>query len=389
MARRDEAGPYSLDALAELPFPQLFTRDADVLRARYIAWFEEATDRTLYPVQVEMILIDMLAYVMSLVGEEAQATAQQHLVAKAAVVGLAQLGANRSTPQLPAATAVTTMRFSLTQVRPANVLVDAGTRVSAGSGGLVFLTLAPAVIVAGALFAEVPALASQAGVVGNGFLPGQIATVLDPIAGVTAANTVASEGGADVEDTELWRLRIANAFDRVSTGGSRGWYRETTMGVSSAIVDVAVIRPQPCYVDIYPLTATGAAGSALRNQVKAAFDTQANLDIRFGDEVTIKVAVAVPIAPHLIVRLTGATEGAAQLAADTANAILESWRQQLAAVISPNLIEKAVSAKLKAAGFVVDDVEVTGMAFDRLAPEEFAVPVLIAPAAVELEVANG
>ncbi|MGN8119910.1 hypothetical protein [Labrys sp. 22185] len=37
------------------------------------------------------------------------------------------------------------------------------------------------------------------------------------------------------------------------------------MAVSPAIVDVAVIRPQPCYVEIYPLTDNGAAGLDLRD----------------------------------------------------------------------------------------------------------------------------
>ncbi len=37
MARRDEPGPYSLETLAAIETPALFTRDPDMLKARYVA----------------------------------------------------------------------------------------------------------------------------------------------------------------------------------------------------------------------------------------------------------------------------------------------------------------------------------------------------------------
>lgn len=385
MARRDRDGPYSLDSLAAVPVPSLFTRDPDVLKARYVAWFEGQTNRTLYPAQVEMLLIEALAYAMSLLAEEGQIAAEEHLVVKATRAGLVALGANRSTPPLPAATARTTIRFSIAVARPANVLVDAGSRVSADAGGLIFTTLAPAVIVAGALFADAPAEADQAGAIGNGYLPGQITTMLDPVAGVSAANTVTTEGGADPEEAELYRLRVANAFDRVSPGGGLGWYTETAIGVSSAIIDVAVIRPQPCYVDIYPLTAAGAAGLALRDQVKAVFNTSEALEIRFGDEVTVKAAIAVPIAPVLTIRLRGQTAGANAIAASAANAVLRGWKERLGAAVAPSEIEDKAKTALRAGGFHVVDAEVSAMPFDQLAENEFAAPALIDPANVVVE----
>ncbi|PZU89126.1 MAG: phage baseplate assembly protein [Chelatococcus sp.] len=389
MARTDADGPYSLQSLAAMSVPALFERDPEVLKAKYVAWFEGATNRTLYPMQVEMLLIELLAYVVSLLGEEGQIAAEEHLVAKASRTGLIAMGANRSTLPLDASTATTTIRFTLSAARAINVLISEGARISAGSGGLIFTTTAPAIIPAGSLTADAPAMANAAGGAGNGFLPGQIATMLDPVPGVSAVNIVASEGGSDAEETEAYRLRVANAFDRVSPGGGLGWYTETAIAVSPVIIDVAIVRPLPCYVDIYPLTAAGAAGSALRDQVKAAFNTREALEIRFGDEVTVKAAVAVPIAPALAVYLTGATEGANELAASVANLVLAGWRQRLAPVLSPGLIEETVKARLKDAGFTVDDVQVTDMAFERLAAEEYAVPVLIQPEDVVLEAADG
>lgn len=381
MARRDDPGPYSLEALSQIPTPAFFTVDGESWKARLVAWFEGETGRTLYPMQVEMLMIEALAYALAILGEEAQMTAEQHLVVTASLDGLIALGPNRSTPRLDAAKARTIIRFSLAQAVPVNTLIAAGARVSAGS--VVFLTLGPAVIAAGALTAEVAAEAVLEGVAANGFLAGQIADMLDPVPGVTAANTVVSEGGADAEDRELYRLRMANAFDRISTGGSHGWYRETTMSVSSAIIDAAVIRPEPCYIDIFPLTAAGAAGPALIAQVAAAFNTAEMLDIRFGDAVAVKPAVAVLRSPTMTVRVRGAAADIAAQAGAAADAKLGEWRQRLGATVAPSEVEAAVR---KLSGVVDAEITLGSLPFEVLAADEFLVA---APIAVSIEVLDG
>jgi phage-related baseplate assembly protein len=371
--RADTPGPYSLDALATAQRPALFTTDAAELKRRYVAWFEAETGRTLYPMQVEMLLIETLAYAMSVLGEEAQKIAEQHLVALADIDGLERLGPNRSTPRLPQARARATIRFSIAAPRPESVLIPVGTRVGAG-GADVFATLAPAVIAAGATQVDVTAEAAAPGVSGNGFLAGQLTQMLDPISGVLAANITESAGGADVEAPELYRLRLANAFERISTGGSWAWYRETTMGVSSAIIDAAVIRPTPCVVQIYPLTLAGAAGVDLRNQVAATFNTATARDIRFGDDVFVLPPVAVLGNAALAVRTRGAAPTIAQDAWAAASAVLLRWRQRLGSTIAPSDVEAAVKALPG-----VIDAELSGLAFAQLAENEFLVTTLAAP----------
>lgn len=371
--RRDDPGPYSLDALRALTPPQIFTTDATSLKARYVAWFEAASGRKLYPMQVEMLLIEALAYAMSVLGVEGQIVASQHLVAFADISGLERLGPNRSTPRLAASRARTTMRFSVDPPREEATLVAAGCRVSAGE--IVFAALTPAVIPAGAVSAEVEAEAQTDGAAGNGFLPGQIATMLDPVAGVAAVNLTTSEGGADIEDVELYRLRVANAFERISTGGSQAWYRETTMGASPAVIDVAVVRPAPCYVDLYPLTRTGAAGAELSAQIAAVFNTDAALDIRFGDHVALQAATGVAAAPVFAVRVRGAAASIAADAQAAAAAVLDGWRYRLGAVVAPSEAEAAI----RALPGVVDVETVGGLVFRELSAHEFldaAAPVI-------------
>jgi phage-related baseplate assembly protein len=368
--RSDDPGPYSLATLRAQPRPALFTADAGELKRRYVAWFETATGRTLYPMQVEMLLIETLAYAVGILGEEAQKVAEQHLVSLADAPGLELLGPNRSTPRLPAARARTTLRFIIATRRTESVLIPAGTRVSAG-GAVVFATLSPAAIIIGATSSDVVAEAQIEGVSGNGLLAGQVTAMLDPVPGVSVSNITDSSGGADIEDAELYRLRLANAFERISTGGSWAWYRETTMGVSPAIIDAAVVRPTPCVIQIFPLTLTGAAGVDLRNQVSATFDTAAALDIRFGDDVFVLPPVAVLGAGTLNVRVRNAAGTIAQDAMTAAGGVLAGWRQRLGATVAPSDVEAAVRAL---PGVV--DAELAGLAFQQLDRDEFLVATL-------------
>lgn len=364
--RRDDPGPYSLERLSGLATPQLFSTDGAAIKRQLVTWFEAETGRTLYPMQIEMLLIETLAYAMATLGEEAQMVVEQHLVAKASAAGLEALGPNRSMPRLASAAARVTIRFTRTAPSTGWTLIPAGTRV--GSGDVVFSTLEPKSLAPAAVAIEITAEATVAGAAGNGFQPGQIATMLDPVAGVSAANVTISSGGADMEDVEAYRLRLANAFEHISTGGSRAWYRETAIGVSSALIDVAVVRPQPCYVDIYPLTIAGAPGVDLLASVAAAFNTSEALDIRFGDEVTVKPPVAVTCQPSLTVRVDGASSTIQADATAAAQAVLTGWRQRLGARVAPSDVETAVKTL---AGVV--DVAVAGLNFHQLAAAEYLV----------------
>jgi phage-related baseplate assembly protein len=362
--RRDEEGPYSLDALAQIPLPALFTTEASGWTDRLVTWFEEASGRKLYPMQVEMLLIETLAYALSVLGTEAQLTAEQHLVAFSDGIGLDQLGPNRFTPRLPAARARCTLQFAAAAPSASPRTVPAGTRVRAGE--VVFRTLTPAVLAPAALTVAVDAEAEAEGAIGNGFAIGQITEVMDPVEGLTAANTTVSTSGADIEADDAYRLRLANAPYRISSGGGRTWYQEETLAVSSAIIDVAAVRPQPCYIELFPLTATGAAPPTLRSQIAAHFNTAEQLDIRFGDQVTVLPPVAVVHAATLTVRAANATVTLQAEAAAVAAEFLADWRLRLGAIIAPSAIEAAVR-KLA----TVVDAEVTGLPFGRLDRDEF------------------
>lgn len=369
LARLDDPGPYNLDALRALPAPELFERDPKVLEQTLIAWFEQETGRKLYPMQIETLLIGTLAYLWSLMAEEARIAHMQRYAALADAPWLEQLGAQPGieTPRLAAVAATTTLRFTRAQAGAA-IVVPAGTRVSAGTDTTIFLTLAAATIGANALSADAPARCLTAGSAANGLAPGKIDTLVDAVAGVdAAANIATSAGGVDAESDDAYRLRLCNALEKASTRGQRRGYVEHVMAYTGAIVAVAAVRPQPCYVDIYPLTVTGPAGPALRAQIEAhLYELQENELLPMGDLVTVKAPQ--PYLPEfrLIVHATADRVGARIAAASAARDVLHGWGQRLGGEVLPQVVREAAK---KAA--TASNVESVGLRYRRLEPWEF------------------
>jgi phage-related baseplate assembly protein len=168
---------------------------------------------------------------------------------------LAALYGNRAL-RLQPAPALTTLEFTLTAQLAFDALIPAGTRVQAGNG-VIFATLTDGLIISPNLTVDVEAQAVQAGVIGNGFLPGQINTVINwnqPWA-FSVANTTTSAGGSDRETDDQYRYRVWLAIESFSTCGPHDAYEFWTLAASPDIIQ-AVIYSAPEIageVWIYPL----------------------------------------------------------------------------------------------------------------------------------------
>lgn len=368
--RRDDPGPYNLDDLRALAAPAVFELDPDVLKRQLVAWFEAATNRTLYPMQAEMLLIDMIAYLWSLTHKAGDIAHRQRYAALADMDWLRQLGAQPGieTPRLDAAAAVCTLRFTLAAAMAVAVVIPAGTRVSAGSDETVFLTRGYVVIPAGSLSGETPAVAALTGAAGNGLQPGQVATLLDPVAGVaTVANLDVTAGGMDAESPDAYRLRLVNALEKAAIGGQRRGIVEHVFETSGAIIDVAAIRPQPCYVDIYLLLTSGSAPDALNAQVKARLDALQRQELLpMGDLYTVKPAQGLVLNVVMTVVVDSDLAGGKVAAEAAARAVIAGWSQTFSARVVPEDIRKAVRAQ---PGVV--SVETPGLAYSELSPGQF------------------
>lgn len=362
--RSDRPGPYSLDTLRSSPRLEIYERDPLAIKKRAIQFFQKETGRTLYEGQVEMYLIETLAYALSVAAEEAQAVAEQYLVAYADEQGLEALGPNRSTERLPAARASVLLRFTLNEPRGVSVVVPVETRVRSEMADIVFMTQTEAVIAPGAVSVDVPALADVMGARANTIAAGAVTVMLDPIAGVSVTNIAAPDDGADREDADAYRLRLANAFERISKAGPEDGYREAVMGVSSAIVDCAVVRPQPCYIDIYALTETGTAGDALKGLIAATLDPETARPM--GDEVTLRDCAPIAARAVVTIRVRSGAAVVEPLALAALLKVKARWRNRLGATIAPSDLVEAVK---HIAGVV--DVQVDGLEYRQLAQHEY------------------
>jgi phage-related baseplate assembly protein len=172
---------------------------------------------------------------------------------------LAALHGNR-TLRLQPSPATTTLRFSLAAILGFDATVPQGT-MCLGPNSVVFQTLADATIPAGGAFVDVDGAALAAGIVGNGFLPGQISQIINwsQQYSMIVANTTTSANGADRETDDQYRYRIWLAIESYSTCGPHDAYEFWALSADPEIIQ-CVVYSAPAIageVHLYPLLRGG------------------------------------------------------------------------------------------------------------------------------------
>jgi phage-related baseplate assembly protein len=212
--------------------------------------YEKITQRPLYPADPERLLINLQTYASTLLAIAINETAKQNLLAFAKGQHLDALAQFYGVQRLPARKAQTILRFSLAEPLDFDVVIPAGTRVSA-AGDLYFATLQEVKITAGSLYADVPAECNEPGTKGNGFSPGQIKDLMDPLPYIASvSNITMSMYGADEEDDERFRERIRLSIERFTNAGSKQAYIYHTLSAHQDIEDVEVYSPAPGQVKV-------------------------------------------------------------------------------------------------------------------------------------------
>ena len=250
--------------MSNLPEPNFIERDVDTITREWIALYEQKTGKTLQPVQIERLLIDVGVYRENLLRIKIQETAKQNLVNYARRPILDHLGELVGVQRLKAVPAITVIRFSLSEVNTVSVTIPKGAQVETKDGKVIFLTEYEAVINVGEEFADIRATTNIEGSIGNGYLTGEIDNLITPVSYVDKAESVSeSSGGADEETDEQLRQRIKEAPEQYSNAGSRGAYRFHAMSAHPSIIDVSVITKQAGVVEIYPLTKEGSPSTEI------------------------------------------------------------------------------------------------------------------------------
>ncbi|WP_048822585.1 baseplate assembly protein [Morganella morganii] len=347
--------------------PDFIERDAGKITAEMIAQYETATGKTLYPAQAERLLIDLWAYREMLLRVAVQEAAKQNLVAFSREPMIDYLGELVGVYRLAAQPASTTLRFSVESAQDTDVLIPAGTRVSA-SDSVIFATDSDVVLKAGLLLVNVTATCTEPGVAGNGWQPAQISQLLDEIGNtdLQVTNPSVSAGGSEQEDNDRLRERIRLAPESFTNAGSRMAYRFHAMQAHPNILDVAVLSPVPGTVELYPLLSTGLPDDSILTLVESFCSDEKVRPLT--DTVRAKAPVQVDYA--IEANITIYRDGDANSVKASAESAIQRWVASRTATLGRDIVPSQIISVLSVAG--VYQVELVTPALRVVAENEWA-----------------
>lgn len=345
--------------------------DTTALVNTLIAAYEKLTGVTVQPASPERLFISWVADIIIQTRVSINYAANQNIPSRAVGKNLDALAELFYTQQRPAAKAAScTVRFSISEPQQSAILIPAGTRITDAANTLIWETAADVYIPAGKNSVDVPVRCQEAGTVGNGYVAGQINTVVDVFPYyISCTNITATDGGTNAATDEEFFELLKASEDAYSTAGPMGAYIYWAKSVSTEIADVKAICPmvngelQAGHVDIYALMSDGTIAT---DTIKALILAACNDDkVRpLTDLVAVKdpgqVAYDISLAYYIP---SDVTTSAAELQAQVEAAVdaYISWQcAQLGRDINPS---KLISL-LMAAG--VKRVEVAAPAFTRL-----------------------
>lgn len=360
-----------MSAIDNLPDVLFAEKDADVITEDIIKIYENTAGVTLYPGDPVRLFLETIAYAISFQRELINYTGKMNLLAYASDEYLDHLGAFVGVTRLPAQAATSTVRFTLSEAQDGNTIIPQGTRVSSGDEPY-FTVDEDNEIVAGDLYADVAVTCLDAGRTGNGYIAGQINTLVDPLEYIqTIANTTTSAGGSDVESDDNFRERIQLAPESFSVAGPKGAYVFWTRTANQSITSVAVHSPTPGGVDVYPLLAGGQIpDSEILDAVAAVLNDE---KVR---PLTDDVNVYAPSTSDYVLNVTYYIERSMSTAAasiqSAVTAAVSDWvawqRAELGRDLNPSeLIHRMVAAGAKR-------VVVTSPSYAEIDYNEIAVP---------------
>ncbi|HWI48077.1 MAG TPA: baseplate J/gp47 family protein [Rummeliibacillus sp.] len=172
---------------------------------------------------------------------------KQKLLSYAEDEPLDHIGEESETTRLDESYATTTMLLTLSSGRTSNFKIPAGTRVVVGEN-IFFATKEDITVTTEQNEINFVMQCTEPGSFANGYLPGEINTLVDvdniPYA-ISIVNTTTTSGGADVEDNDNYAERIRTAPSKYSTAGPDDAYIYWAKSAHQAIQDVEVDSPTP------------------------------------------------------------------------------------------------------------------------------------------------
>ncbi|MFD0710645.1 baseplate J/gp47 family protein [Paenibacillus sp. GCM10027626] len=288
-----------MNTIYDLPPLQLVDTDPEKIKNEVITVYEAIAKTKLFPGDPVRLFLysicDMIIQQRVLIND----TALQNLLRYARGPILDHIGASSFTPRLQATPALTTQRFHLSALQTTVRTIPAGTRVSPGND-LFFVTSKVAEIPVGVLHIDIPIECLETGIIGNGYLPGQIDILVDPLPYIDhVENITETSGGANTEEDDPYRERIYISPEKFSTAGPDGAYEYWARSAHPGIANVKVWSPSPVEVEVRVLMRDGELPS--QEILEAVYEA---LNARDRRPLTDKVTVLAPNVVNYDINLT-------------------------------------------------------------------------------------
>lgn len=324
--------------------------DSEKIKSNLRKSYTEIMGETLNPADPISDFVDYCAYIVQTSVEQINTTGKQNLLEFANNLALDELGKLPRVPRNQAKKATTTVKYAFSEARSSVIIIPKGNRISVN--GLYFETIKDTELPIGDIYVETTSECTTEGEIGNGYLPGEINTIIDPLPYlVSAENITQSEGGAEVEEDDPYRERIKIGPNGYSVAGPEKAYIFHTKTVNQNIIDVFVTtEPGTGVVKVYPLLKNGELpGEDLRGQIE---DYLSSEEIRpLTDSVTVLEAEVLYYNIDLVYYLEDDTTDLATTKTKVENAVNDyiSWQgSKLGRDINPdNLIAKMINAGAK------------------------------------------
>lgn len=238
--------------------------DSEKIVSELVEKYEEMTGRTLLPADPDRVFISWVAQLIVQERVLLNFAAGQNIPSRAIGENRDILGEFIYNVKRPQATpAEVDVRFEISAPQSSAVAVPKGTRITDKSQRLVWETLEDTAVPIGAVYANTRAVCQTVGELGNGFLEGQINTLID-VDNVpyykAVTNVSTSSGGSETADDDTYYELMRQSLEACSTAGPKGAYEYHAKAVSTAIADVCAINPidKPGHVEIYAIMTDGS-----------------------------------------------------------------------------------------------------------------------------------
>lgn len=244
-----------------IPDINFFDKSPDKIEQEMLFDIEEQTGMTFTTSDPRRKFVQGLALFVSQERNKYDYALKQTLLTYAEDDFLDHKGEDSLTERLQATAAQTTIQYILEEERVSALIIEAGTLFLVGSDTY-FETRENVVVEIGVNQTEVEAYCTEVGFIGNGYLPGEISTQVNPLNWVkSVSNITTSAGGTEEEDDDSYAERIRTSSEKFSVAGPDGAYKYWAMTASSDIADIEVWSEEPGAVNITVLMKDGVIPS--------------------------------------------------------------------------------------------------------------------------------